>query len=208
MSTIAEAQRAYCRHSAQASADALLASLHDGREDSKRARTRLLSCACSPASAWLDTLLLSRALELRSGEIQTAHRHRLGLAIQPLNAPTVQCDCGATIHCSDTDHGMRCSALAAQFSLRHGILKEILCRAVHRAGIASTLEPPLRRLPSLAACAGTSADGSAIHPEDRGDFLMALPQGIFITDISGIHPLSMNISRAASTAGAAASHRD
>jgi hypothetical protein len=104
---------------------------------------------------------------------------------------------------------MRCSALAAHFTLRHYILKEILRRAVHRAGIASTLEPPLRRLPGLAAGAGTSADGSATHPEARGDILMALPQGIFIADISVIHPLSLNVvSLAGTTAGAAASHRD
>jgi hypothetical protein len=106
MGTIAEAQRAYCQHSAQARADALLASLQDGTEDGKGARARLLSCACRPASAWLDTLPLSRALELKSGEFQTALRHRLGLAILPLNAPTVQCGCGATLHRTDTDHGM------------------------------------------------------------------------------------------------------
>jgi hypothetical protein len=51
----------YIRHSAQARADALLASLHDGTEDGKRARARLLSCACGPSSAWLDTLPLARA---------------------------------------------------------------------------------------------------------------------------------------------------
>jgi hypothetical protein len=210
MGTLAEAQRAYCWHSAQARADALLASLQDGTEDGKGARARLLSCACRPASAWLDTLPLSRALELKSGEFQTALRHRLGLAILPLNAPTVQCGCGATLHRTDTDHGMRCSALAAHFTLRHDILKGILLRAVHRAGIASTLEPPLRRLPGLAAGAGASADGSAIlRPEARGDILMALPQGISIADMSFIHPLSLNIiSRAATMAGAAASHRD
>jgi hypothetical protein len=98
MGTIAEAQRAYCRHSAQARADALLASLHNGTKDGKRARARLLSCACRPASAWLDTLPLSRALEIKSGEFQTALRHRLGLAILPLNASTEQCACRATLH--------------------------------------------------------------------------------------------------------------
>jgi hypothetical protein len=66
--TIVEAQRAHCRHSTQARADALLASLQDGTEDGKHAPARLLSCACRPASAWLDTLPLSRALELKSGE--------------------------------------------------------------------------------------------------------------------------------------------
>jgi hypothetical protein len=93
--------------------------------------------------------------------------------------------------------------------LRHDILKGILRCAVHWAGIASTLEPTLRQLPGLAAGAGTSIEGSAIRPEARGDILLALPQGISITDISVIHPFSLNIiSRAASTAGAAASHRD
>jgi hypothetical protein len=49
------------------------------------------------------------------------------------------------------------------------------------------------------------------HPsaEARGDILMALPPGFSITDISVIHPLSLNIIfRAATTAGAAASHRN
>jgi hypothetical protein len=82
-------------------------------------------------------------------------------------------------------------------------------RAVHRVGIASNLEPPIRRLPGLAAVAGASADGSAICPRARGDILLALPQGISIADISVVHPLSLNIiSRASTTAGAAASHRD
>jgi hypothetical protein len=87
---------------------------------------------------------------------------------------------------------MRCPALAAQFMLRHDILKGILRRAVHRAGIASALEPHLRRLLGLDAGAGTSADGSAIRLEARGDTLMAVPQGISINDISVIHPLSVN----------------
>jgi hypothetical protein len=46
----------------------------------------------------LIPLLLSRALEIKSGEFQTALQHCLGLAILPLNAPTVQCGCGATLH--------------------------------------------------------------------------------------------------------------
>jgi hypothetical protein len=207
--TIAGAQRAFGRHSAQARADALLASLHDGTAEGKRARARLLSCACRPASAWLETLPLSGALELKSGEFQTALRHRLGLAILPLNAPTVPCSCGAPLRRTDTDHGMRCPALAAQLTLRHDILKGILRRAVHRAGIASALEPPLRRLPGLAAGAGTSPDGSPIRPEARGDILMAMPQGISIIDVSVIHPLSINtLSAAATAAGAAAARRD
>jgi hypothetical protein len=104
---------------------------------------------------------------------------------------------------------MRCPSLAAQTTLRHDILKGILRRVVHRAGIASALEPPLRRLPGLADGAGIAADGSPLRPEARGDILMVLPRGITISDISVIHPLSINtLPRAATTAGAAASHRD
>jgi hypothetical protein len=43
---------------------------------------------------------------------------------------------------------MRCSSLAAQFALRHDILKGILRRAVPWSGIASTLLLPLCRLPA------------------------------------------------------------
>jgi hypothetical protein len=52
-------------------------------------RVRLLSCACRPASAWLDTLPCTLALELKSGEVRTGLRHRLGLSMLPSNAPAV-----------------------------------------------------------------------------------------------------------------------
>jgi hypothetical protein len=127
----------------------------------------------------------------------------------PPNAPAVQCCCGAALRHTDFDHAMRCSALSSQLTLRHDILKGILRRAVHRACIASTLEPGLRRLPGLAAGAGTSADRSPIRVEARGDVLLAMPQGITIAYVSVIHPTSLNtLSRAAVTAGAAALHRD
>jgi hypothetical protein len=58
---------------------------------------------------------------------------------------------------------MRCSALAPQLTLLPDILKGILRRAVQRAGIASSLEPALRRLPGLAAGAGASTDGSPVR---------------------------------------------
>jgi hypothetical protein len=92
--------------------------------------------------------------------------------------------------------------------LRHDILKGILRRVVHRAGIASALEPALRRLPGLADGAGIGADGSAVRIEARGGIIMALPRGVSITDISVIHPFSVQIlSCAVDTAGAAASFR-
>jgi hypothetical protein len=102
----------------------------------------------------------------------------------PSNAPTMQCDCGVPLRSSDVDHGMLCSSLAAHTTLRHDILKGILRRVVHRAGIASTQEPALRRLPGLARGAGISASGASTRVEARGDILLALPGGITIADIS------------------------
>jgi hypothetical protein len=166
-------------------------------------RARLSSCTCRPASAWLDTLPCTRALELKSGEVRTGLRHRLGFSMLPSNAPAQQCTCGATLRLCDSDHGMRCPSLAAQTTLRHDILKGILRRVVHRADIASALELPVRRLPGLADGAGIAADGSSLRPGARGDILMALPHGITISNIFVIHPLSINVlPRASTTAGA------
>jgi hypothetical protein len=84
-------------------------------------------------------------------------------------------------------------------------MKGILHCSVHRPGIASALEPALSRLPGLAEGAGTSADGLTTHIQARGNFLLIPLQGISITDMSVIQPLSPNaLPRAASTAGAAA----
>jgi hypothetical protein len=113
---------------------ALMDSYDTSTKGGKCAHPRLLSCACCPASAWLVTLPLSRALELQSGEVQTVLQHCLGLAILPLTAPTMQRGCGSTLHRLDTDHGM--------FTLRHDILEGILRCAVHRAGITFALETP------------------------------------------------------------------
>jgi hypothetical protein len=92
-------------------------------------RTNACHCTVSvlapdSSAAWVDdTLPLSTALELKSGEFLATHQNRLDLAILPFNAFTVQCRCEATLHGSDIDHGMQCSALAAQFALRHDIMK-------------------------------------------------------------------------------------
>jgi hypothetical protein len=101
---------------------------------------------------------------------------------------------------------MRYPSLAAQTTLRQDILKGILPHVLHRAGIASALKPALRRLPGLTDHAGIGADGSALCMKARGDIITALPRRISITNISVIHPLSVQIlSFAPDTAGAAAS---
>jgi hypothetical protein len=121
----------------------------------------------------------------------------------PPNAPAVQCCCWAALRHTDFGHAMCCSA--PQLTLLHGILKGTL----HRVGIAPALEPTFRRLPGLAAGAGTSADRSPVRVKARGNVLLATPQGITIADVSVIHPTSLNtLSRVAATAGAAASHRN
>jgi hypothetical protein len=104
---IVEAQGFFARHEARARFDALLAPYDASSVQGRSARMRLLSCACRPASAWLDTLPLSRALGLKSGEVRTGLRHRLGLSMLPRNAPAVQCTCGATLRPCDGDHGMQ-----------------------------------------------------------------------------------------------------
>jgi hypothetical protein len=103
---------------------------------------------------------------------------------------------------------MWCWSFAAHTTSRHDILKGILRRVVHRAGIASTQELALRGLPELTGGAGTSPSGASTWVEARGDILLILPRGITIADISFIHPLSINtLPAAATTAGAAAARR-
>jgi hypothetical protein len=87
--------------------------------------------------------------------------------------------------------------------------KGILRRVVHRAGIASTQEPALRRLPGLVRGAGISALGASTQVEACGDILLVLPRGITIPDISITHPLAINtLAAAATTAGAAVTRRE
>jgi hypothetical protein len=103
----------------------------------------------------------------------------------------------------------RCPSFTAHTTLRHEILKGILRCVVHRAGIASTQKPALRRLPGLAGGAGTSSTGASTRVEARGDILLALPRGITIVDISITHPLAINtLAAAVTTASAAAARRE
>jgi hypothetical protein len=60
LGTISAAQFEFSRQAAQARADTLLESFDAGTQEGQSARARLLSCACRPASAWLDTLPLTR----------------------------------------------------------------------------------------------------------------------------------------------------
>jgi hypothetical protein len=201
--TIRAAQRDYSHHASEVRAAVLLASFDVATEEGKRARARLLSYLCRPASAWLDTLLLTRDLELRSGEFLTGLCHRLGTTVLPPNKFSVQCGCSATLRGMDMDHSMQCPALT-ETTLRHDILKKILRRVVHWAGIPSPLEPALCRLPGLEQGAGLSREGHTVRVGALGGALRQV-----ITNISVVPPLSINtLSAAAAEAGAAASCRD
>jgi hypothetical protein len=66
----------------------------------------------------------------------------------------------------------------------------MLCRVVHRAGGASTLEPPLRRLPGLEAGATEMlvSGESFFRVGARGDVLVALGLGMTMGDVSVTRP--------------------
>jgi hypothetical protein len=94
--------------------------------------------------------------------------------------------------------------------MRHDILKGILRRAIHRAGVASTLEPTLRRLPGLEAGAYDALGGTeAAGLEAVGDILLALESGMSVVGVSITHPSGVaNRAAAAMTDNAAATRKD
>jgi hypothetical protein len=106
LGVIADAQSTYSRHTATDKFTALLESFDAHSVDGRSARARFLSCACRTASAWLDTLSLTHTLELKSGEVRTSLRHRLGLSMMPPNAPTLLYSCGAALNGNTADHAM------------------------------------------------------------------------------------------------------
>jgi len=180
----------------------LLASFDVDSEAGLRDLARLRSCACRPASLWLDALPTSSALQLSDADFVSAMRHRLGLTHMPANAPGVRCSCGRYMEPGDSDHAMTCKSLSGAMTLRHDILKETWRRIAHRAGVASTVEPALRALP------GAHAAAAGARPESRGDLLLVLPGGLTVADVSVIHPAAATYLQAARTAGGAAAVRD
>jgi hypothetical protein len=185
---------------------ALYESYNANSVQGRSARSHLLSCACRPASPWLNTLPYTPAFELMSGEVRTGLRHRLGLSMLPSNAPAVQCDCGTTLRPTEADHGMWCLSVSAHTTLRHDILKDFaLCRAQGR----HRLHPRTRHPPPLWPFQERwhSATGASARVEARGD--IAGPGGITRVDISITHPLAINtLAAAATTACTAAARRE
>jgi hypothetical protein len=92
----------------------------------------------------------------------------------------------------------------------NGMYVCILRRAIHRAGVVSTLEPRLRKLPGLEVGAyGASRGTEAAGLEARGDILLALESGMSVVDVSITHPSGVaNRAAAATTDGTAAARRE
>jgi hypothetical protein len=130
----------------------------------------------------------------------------------PHNTVGIRCTCAAVPSADNSDHAMTCTGVKGKATMRHDILKGILRRAIHRAGVESTLEPTLRRLPGLEAAAGAygaSRGTEAAGLEARGDILLALESGMSVVDVSITHPSGVsNRAAAATTDGAAAARRD
>jgi hypothetical protein len=115
---LVDAQRLYGRHLAEQRFASLLASAPASCKGS-RLKARLHSCACRPASIWLDTMPTSWPLTLSNSEWTSSARLRLGLPAGPANAPSVRCACGFAVLPDDPDHSLTCPCLAQQRTSRH-----------------------------------------------------------------------------------------
>ena len=197
------AQRAFSHFVAQRRFDDLLASFDTNTEAGASALARMHSCACRPASIWLDTLPTSPFLQLSNGDFVAAMRHRLGMTHLPANAPGVRCSCGRFMQPNDTDHAMTCKSLCGEMTMRHNMIARSWRRIISRSGTASSLEPAIRALPGARGAAV-----SARHTDSRGDILLILPDGLTVVDISVVHPCASTYVRAARVAGGAALVRD
>jgi hypothetical protein len=199
---MSSAQRAFSRFTAQDRSNAMMATFDASTEQGLRDRARVLSCSTRSSSAWLDTLPTSQALTLSDADFRCAMRHRLGLTQLPANAPGVKCTCGHNMQAGDIDHAMTCRSLSGGAQLRHNLVNDTWCLVSHRAGIASSKEPVLRRL------RGEQAAANATRPDSRGDLLLVLPSGLTVADVSVIHPAAATYVQAAQAAGGAAALRE
>jgi hypothetical protein len=210
MPTIARAQGTFGRRMAQYRFDKLLESVDAATVAGQKTLAGLRSCACLASAAWLTALPIAPALELKDAEFRAAMQHRLGMSPLPHNTVGIRCTRAAVPSADDSDNAMTCSSVQGKATMRHDILKGILRRAIHRAGVASTLEPTLHRLPGLEAGAyGASRGTEEEGLEARGDILLALECGVSVVDVSITHPSGVANRVAAATGdGAAVARRD
>jgi hypothetical protein len=146
-------QRAYIRHETAQRYAALLALCDAAAALCKRMLARLQSRACQEFAAWLTALPTTHALE----QVRAAMQHRLDISPLPDKMRLVF---GAAVTTAeDGNSTMVCTAMQGKATMKHDILSRILCRVIHRAGVASTLEPLLQWLPGLEAGAAATGEG-------------------------------------------------
>jgi hypothetical protein len=112
---------------------------------------RLLSASCREASAWLDELATHARFEVSDTSCAVGPPAQVGpdcapRAMQRMSRAPLAAPSGRTM-----DDALQCHKRAEEMTLRFVVLKGILRRIIHRAGVASSLEPTLCRLPSQAA---------------------------------------------------------
>jgi hypothetical protein len=194
-------QREFSRVAADRRHAELLASCDPSSIAGQHDLARLRSCACGPASMWIDALPVAPTLQLSDADFIFAGRHRLGAAYMPANAPAVQCFCKEQVQTGNKDHPMTCDTISGVRTMRHNIITDTWRRSAARAGVATSAEPHLRPLRDRRDRSGN--DG------DRGDILLALRSALTIADVSVIHPAaSTYVAAAARTTGSAAAVRD
>jgi hypothetical protein len=162
-------------HVAKRRYEALLAFHAAAEVDGQRDMARLRSCAGQASAVWLTVLPTARSLVHKSEQFCTGMQHRPGLAPLPTNAIGLPCSCRVHITQADGAHAMVCTSVRGQLTMRHDLLKGIVRRVFHRAGVASTMEPTLCRLPGLQAGVTAPAGGGGItRLAGRGGVLLAL----------------------------------
>jgi hypothetical protein len=164
--------------------------------EGQRAAARIRSAACGPASAWLTALPTAPTLRLNDGEFLAAGRHLLGLGMNTVvDVPPCLCTSGDS---TTPDHALSCKHNAGVASMRHDILVSTWRRAIHRAGCATSVEPPYN---SLAAAGAQGVAGLR-----RGDILTVWPDGrVRVMDCVVTHPAAASfVHDAAEVAGSAA----
>jgi hypothetical protein len=147
MNTISRAQSTFNKHVDDLQHEAVLATSDATMAEGQQGLARLSRCTCSALAAWLTALPMASMLAMKNREFQVAMQHWLGLTPLPANAVGLRCPCRAVTTAADWDHAMTCASVAGWLRCATTLLKGYC--AIHRARIASFLEPTLRRLLGL-----------------------------------------------------------
>ena len=134
-------------------ADQLLSTATDDVE-----RARILASLCTTSGAWLQALPISSVgLRMDNDVIRVAVGLRLGANLCEPHT----CPCGTSVDARGI-HGLACKRSAGRHP-RHGLLNDIIWRAMQRAQVPSAKEPV-----GLSRTDGKRPDGVSMIPWARG----------------------------------------